>query len=230
MNYHAFAYPVKGFLIDHALPASGFAEMLEARKTEYPEPVRFALQNLIDSHDTDRLASMVVNARPAEQYQQPHRFDYDVAVSPRWNPEYDVRKPREEEWEVVRLVALFQMTYLGAPMIYYGTEAGMWGADDPDDRKPMLWPDLTYEAETHHPLGHARPADPVAFDEELFAFSRWDRASKGVTAVSSPGYLVHNARRVADRAPPRSAASHSPTTGSASASGIRRTGPRAAFL
>ena len=29
------------------------------------------------------------------------------------------------------LAAIFQMTYVGAPMIYYGDEVGMWGADDP---------------------------------------------------------------------------------------------------
>ena len=42
----------------------------------------------------------------------------------------------------MRLLALLQMTYVGAPMIYYGDEAGMWGADDPSNRKPMLWKDL----------------------------------------------------------------------------------------
>jgi glycosidase len=35
-----------------------------------------------------------------------------------------------------------QMTYVGAPMIYYGDEAGMWGPSDPSDREPMLWKDL----------------------------------------------------------------------------------------
>ncbi len=34
------------------------------------------------------------------------------------------------------------MTYVGAPMIWYGDEVGMWGADDPTDRKAMLWKDL----------------------------------------------------------------------------------------
>ena len=34
------------------------------------------------------------------------------------------------------------MTYVGAPMIYYGDEVGMWGSDDPNNRKPMLWQDL----------------------------------------------------------------------------------------
>jgi glycosidase len=34
------------------------------------------------------------------------------------------------------------MTYVGAPMIWYGDEVGMWGSDDPFCRKPMLWADL----------------------------------------------------------------------------------------
>ena len=34
------------------------------------------------------------------------------------------------------------MTYVGAPMVYYGDELGMWGSSDPNNRKPMLWPDL----------------------------------------------------------------------------------------
>lgn len=28
-------------------------------------------------------------------------------------------------------------------MVYYGDELGMWGADDPDCRKPTPWPDLS---------------------------------------------------------------------------------------
>jgi len=34
------------------------------------------------------------------------------------------------------------MTFPGAPMIWYGDEAGMFGADDPADRMPMWWFDL----------------------------------------------------------------------------------------
>ncbi|PTX65003.1 glycosidase [Melghirimyces profundicolus] len=41
--------------------------------------------------------------------------------------------------ERMRLAVLFQMTYLGMPMIYYGDEAGMDGETDPDCRRPMLW-------------------------------------------------------------------------------------------
>jgi neopullulanase len=37
------------------------------------------------------------------------------------------------------LAVLFQMTYVGAPCIYYGDEVGMTGGRDPDCRKGMVW-------------------------------------------------------------------------------------------
>jgi glycosidase len=172
MNYHGFAFLVKGFLLDGRMPGDAFAAELNRRRADYSPSVQQSLQNLIDSHDTDRMASMIVNT--PDSYLQPERFDYDIRerVSPRYWPEYDVRRPNERERQIQRLAALFQMTYVGAPMIYYGTEAGMWGADDPDVRKPMVWPDLTYAPETAHPRGGHRPVDPVEFDRELFEFYR----------------------------------------------------------
>ena len=87
------------------------------------------------------------------------------------NPDYRIQKPGEKEFRTLRLMALFQMAYLGAPMVYYGTESGMWGADDPDDRKPMVWDDVMYEAEESHPLpGRTRSRDEVRFDHELFQY------------------------------------------------------------
>ena len=171
MNYHGFSFPVKGFLIDEAIGPSGVAAQLNDRRKEYSPAMQYALQNLMDSHDTDRLASMIVNAgrRP---YAQPARFDYDIGVSPRNVPEYDVRKPNDRERRVERLVALLQMTYVGPPMIYYGTEAGMWGADDPCDRMPMVWPELKYEQQAADPLSRKRQVDVVAFDEGLLNFYR----------------------------------------------------------
>ncbi len=173
MNYWAFAFPVTGYLIDYAAPPSEFAETINERREVYPTPVQYALQNLIDSHDTDRLASMIVN-RDRRPYESRERFDYDWGsrVSPRNNDWYDVGAPDEAGREIQRLVALFQMTYVGAPMIYYGTEAGMWGADDPDDRKPMVWPDLEYDAESVDPIGRDRNPDAVSFDDDLHAYYR----------------------------------------------------------
>lgn len=171
MNYHGFAFPVKGFLIDEVLPPSGFARELDTRRNGHSRPVQYAVQNLMDSHDTDRLASMIVNAGRSS-YKQADRYDYDTNVSPRYVPDYQVRKPNDTEQRVERLIVLLQMTYVGPPMIYYGTEAGMWGADDPCDRMPMVWSELTYDPQQTDPSGKPRPADPVGFDEKLFDFFR----------------------------------------------------------
>jgi len=37
------------------------------------------------------------------------------------------------------LAAVFTMTWVGAPLVYYGDEIGMEGGNDPDCRRPMSW-------------------------------------------------------------------------------------------
>ncbi len=44
-----------------------------------------------------------------------------------------------EDAERLKLAAFIQMTYPGVPMIYYGDEVGMTGAQDPDCRRGMIW-------------------------------------------------------------------------------------------
>ncbi len=41
--------------------------------------------------------------------------------------------------EKLILAETFLFTFVGAPMVYYGTEIGMIGEDDPDCRRGMIW-------------------------------------------------------------------------------------------
>ncbi|MDQ7052538.1 MAG: alpha-glucosidase C-terminal domain-containing protein [candidate division KSB1 bacterium] len=159
MNYR-FARAVKKLVIDRRTQISprAFADSILALFRDYPRDNVYVLQNLMDSHDVDRVSSQIVN---------PDRW-YDHAARPGHNPDYDIRKPNAEERQKQRLIVGLQMTLPGAPMIYYGDEAGMWGGDDPDCRKPMVWPEFQYEQEASHPFGRPRPVDSVAFDTELF--------------------------------------------------------------
>ena len=157
MNYR-FAYAAKDFLIDGSITTGEFIDRLKQIEEDYPQSSKHVLQNLMDSHDTPRLSSIIVNPG----------LEYDRQGYPRDG--FDVRKPTAEEIKIQKLVALFQFTWHGAPMIYYGTESGMWGADDPDDRKPMLWNDMKYEDEVSHPLGERRPADENTFNAELYKY------------------------------------------------------------
>jgi glycosidase len=68
------------------------------------------------------------------------------------------------------MLLIHQFTYIGAPHIWNGDEVGMWGADDPDCRKPIVWADLQYEPETHHPFNMKRKTDKVEPDMNLFNF------------------------------------------------------------
>ena len=175
MNYWAFAYPAKGYLIDRTMPVSAFRDSLERRRSVYTPEVQAGLQNLMASHDTDRLASMIVNANRRPEYKNAARFDYDEYGTnvPRYDDGYLVRAPTAAERATQRLVTLFQMTYVGAPMFFYGDEAGMWGADDPDDRKPMLWGDLgRYADEAASPRTPRERPDRVAVDRALWDFYR----------------------------------------------------------
>jgi glycosidase len=118
---------------------------------------RKAMMNLTASHDTPRFGTSIYN---------PGRVKY--RVNPRENPEYKIDRPDERTRQIQMMILVQQFTYTGAPHIWAGDEVGMWGGDDPDTRKPMVWADFTYEDETTHPLGQPRRNDPVAPDMELF--------------------------------------------------------------
>ncbi|MEM1013912.1 MAG: alpha-amylase family glycosyl hydrolase, partial [Planctomycetota bacterium] len=116
MNYQ-FAMPTQDFFIDRqtALSPSEFMGRLEAVINRYPRPITYAQQNLMGSHDTDRLASMFVNPdRPYDGANRPQ----DNAKN--FDPPYSERKPNREEWERMRQLVYFQHAFVGAPMTYYG--------------------------------------------------------------------------------------------------------------
>ncbi|HPM24100.1 MAG TPA: alpha-amylase family glycosyl hydrolase [Phycisphaerae bacterium] len=154
MNYE-FARVAVAWVFNRAqkITASDAAARLAELRLAYPAVATYALQNLIDGHDTDRLASMALN--PDREYDRQNRVQDN-------NPKYDNSKPPPEAYARARLVVLLQMTYVGAPMIYYGDEVGMWGADDPTNRKPMLWKDLE---------PYDQPQENAVMDEQL-AFYR----------------------------------------------------------
>jgi glycosidase len=174
MNYEGFAMPVKGWLFDTALKPSEFTAWLDRTRATWPAPVALRLQNLLDSHDTPRAGSAAFDGRPGKKYRKRHEFDLAVggSVSPKSNPDYRWQKPDQRAWKLVRMAVVLQMTYVGTPFIYYGGEAGMWGANDPDCRKPMLWDDLDYDAEFTGPDGRRVGSQEVKFDRDLHAFFR----------------------------------------------------------
>lgn len=158
MNYR-FTRAIKDFVLADKvkIDTEAFTDTIKKIMSNYGENY-FVMMNLLGSHDTERLASLAVNPDG--------RYDHQGNV--RDNRNFDIRKPNEDEMRRIKLSYGIQFSMPGAPQIYYGDEAGMWGGDDPDCRKPMVWPDDTYEDETVHPFGIKRILDKVKFNDELF--------------------------------------------------------------
>jgi len=169
MNYN-FAFSSAEYFFDSpefSLSPSKFADTLNYLRELYPSGVAYATMNLFGSHDANRIASHIVN-RGIERYR--NWGAYFGKSKPIDNPEYSSRKPNDYEIQLQKLFVLFQFTYVGAPMIYYGDEVGMWGGNDPDCRKPMVWDDYKYENENTLPNQKKGFNDKVEVNHDLLNF------------------------------------------------------------
>ncbi|HBY99240.1 MAG: glycoside hydrolase family 13 protein [Ardenticatenaceae bacterium] len=97
----------------------------------------------------------------------------------------------------VRLATLFQMTYPGAPSIYYGDEIGLPGGQDPDCRCTFPWHDranwdldLLEFFKGAIALRHAHPVlrrgrfSKLYGHEDIYAFARYDNSEALVVAIN----------------------------------------------
>lgn len=169
MNYN-FAFTAAEFLFNPkgmAILPTEFDQKLAELRTLYPEGVAYVVQNLFGSHDSNRIGSHIKN-RGIENFRNwGTYFNTSQAVN---NRNYDVSKPGKNDIELQKLFVLLQMTYVGAPMVYYGDEVGMWGSNDPDSRKPMLWSDIQFDSEVTNPDGSKRRADTVEVNHSLMNY------------------------------------------------------------
>ena len=154
MNYN-FAFISADWFVNEKkrIRTSEFDRQLADLRLAYGLEVAYVQQNLFGSHDANRLASHIVNRDFARYGDWGEYFGKSKSE----NPAYNTRKPTAEEYAIQQLFAVFQMTYLGAPMVYYGDEVGMWGANDPDCRKPMVWRELRYAPEQYKADGTTYP-------------------------------------------------------------------------
>ena len=96
-------------------------ELLE----NYPKPALDVLMNLLSSHDTERILTILAFERP-EEFPVEKRPDYKLTAS-----EYQLAKER------FFVASFIQFTLPGVPCIYYGDEIGMYGFRDPYNRMPF---------------------------------------------------------------------------------------------
>ncbi|MBN1259735.1 MAG: glycoside hydrolase family 13 protein [Anaerolineae bacterium] len=98
--------------------------------------------------------------------------------------------------ERLRLATLFQMTFVGAPSIYYGDEIGLEGGEDPDCRRAFPWDESQWD---HDLLSDFRRATmlrreysalrrgrfiPLYAQGSVYAFARQDERESLIMAFN----------------------------------------------
>ncbi len=100
----------------------------------------------------------------------------------------------------LRLAMLFQMTYPGAPAIYYGDEVGVGGGEDPYNRAPYPWADegghpdealladvqrMTALRRDQPVLRHGSLDTPLLVDEHVIVLLRRDGPRTAIVALNN---------------------------------------------
>ncbi|MEM9546748.1 MAG: glycoside hydrolase family 13 protein [Bacteroidota bacterium] len=146
MHYQWYKPARKYFQLPNAQQDPGkFAYSMDSVFNSYPEYTKKAMMNLCASHDSPRLATSMAN-----------RKKYKYNANPKADSKYNIGPPTEADYQLMRLFMLHQFTWIGSPHIWMGDEMGMFGSDDPDNRKPLVWDDIQFDNEKNPPFTDLR--------------------------------------------------------------------------
>ena len=135
MNY-PFAYPIVDWLsIGERKGDAALAARRLERVFTHGREVDLTQYNLMTSHDTERLASMMQNSWVR---------GYDNESS-RWFQRYDPEKIGFDARQRAFCAIAAMVVSPGALMVYNGDELALPGADDPDNRRPIPWDQFAVE-------------------------------------------------------------------------------------
>ena len=132
MNYDAFMEPITWFLTgmqkhsddfraDLLGNAEYFKSQMQNAKTKIMAPAKLVSMNELSNHDHSRFLTRTnhVVGRVGDKGSEAANNGVNKAV--------------------LREAVIMQMTWMGAPTIYYGDEAGVCGFTDPDNRRTYPW-------------------------------------------------------------------------------------------
>ena len=175
-------YPIRSGIL--AFVQDGDAAFLYDVLTElyasYPRPVSDTLMNLLGTHDTERILT-VLGSQP-EDFDRPNDELADARLSP---------ADREAAVRLLKIASTIQFTVFGIPSVFYGDEAGMEGFHDPFCRRPFPW----------HDLGDPTRADLLAHYRTLGALRCRPALRSGDFRVLAHGedWIVYERQKDGDR-------------------------------
>ncbi|MBR6742368.1 MAG: glycoside hydrolase family 13 protein [Clostridia bacterium] len=151
-------YPFRNALISYLTAEN--AEMLAHTLTEifstYPRSVSHSLMNIIGTHDTERILSVLGDR------------DFDLCSMRELSTRRLSADARDKAKKLLKIASAIQYTAYGVPSLYYGDEAGMEGYRDPFCRMPFPWGREDSELVSHYKrLGEIRKSSSLFADGEF---------------------------------------------------------------
>ncbi|MBQ4109926.1 MAG: glycoside hydrolase family 13 protein [Clostridia bacterium] len=125
MNY-VYKEAIINFALGH-ISAKDFCETVESILENYPEPYHHTLMNMLSTHDTPRIMT-VMGGRNGNNMTKEERAYYQMNAN-----EYALGKTR------MFFSVFLQFALPGMPSVYYGDEIGMQGYEDPFNRGFFKW-------------------------------------------------------------------------------------------
>ena len=179
--YYQVYKPARSFFVntDDKIDAGQFRDSLELQWNAVPEKMVYSMMNVSSSHDTPRLLTDFYNTNA-----------YKYHANPAENPQYKTGKPDKETYKRLRMYLVHLFTTKGAPQIWNGEEMGMWGSDDPNCRKPLMWPEMKFDKEYRNNFQPGeKQYDKIEFNKEHFAFYKKLAGIRRSNPVLSEGNL-----------------------------------------
>lgn len=193
MNYDAFMEPVSYFLTGMEKHSDSFDESAVGDGKRFEVTMRYnmsqfmshsllAAMNQLSNHDHSRFLTRT--------NQKVGRIDTLGSMA----------AGEDTNKAIYRNATIIQMTWPGAPTLYYGDEAGVVGFTDPDSRRTYPWdqPDydliaFTRDAISLHKYHSALRTGAFLFllcEKDFISYARFDKKEALVVAVNSSDKVV----------------------------------------
>ncbi len=193
MNYDAFMEPVTWFLTGMEKHSDDFREDLlgnadsfwgamKHHGATFSTPSMQSAMNELSNHDHSRFLT---------------RTNHMVGRTGTLGPDAASRNINKA---VFREAVVIQMTWMGAPTIYYGDEAGVCGFTDPDNRRTYPWGHEDQEMISFHrdliSLRHRHPVfktgsiKMVDSDYNFIAYGRFDRKEQFLILINNNNHEI----------------------------------------
>ncbi len=193
MNYDAFMEPLTWFLTGMEKHSDEFRESLLNRHdiffqamsyhmSRYQTSSLFTAMNELSNHDHSRFLTRTNKKVGRTASLGPHAAEEGINRG------------------VLRSAVAIQMTWVGAPTIYYGDEAGVCGFTDPDNRRTFPWGnedmdliDFHKEIISIHKDYEALRTGSILFLGGTYGFisyGRFNRVDKFIIAVNNNNYEI----------------------------------------